>query len=150
MNNSLIIQRVFSAQKTMDKNSYGMCQHHKPPPWEGCHWRRENKKWKLCWHSPDIWRNISASLRAYISSVERLIKNFQNLKEDIKEDDKKLREVIKEEISHALPVQTRDSTTKSRCPPFMRKGALFKVTCSFTYKNMENTWGSGMENTPLP
>lgn len=56
------------------------------------------------WHSPDIWRNISASLRAYISSVERLIKNFQNLKEDIKEDNKKLKEVIKEEISHALPV----------------------------------------------
>lgn len=65
---------------------------------------------------------VSAPLRAYISSVERLIKNFQNLKEEIKESHKKLREEIKEEIFHALPVQTRVSAIKILCPPVQEKG----------------------------
>ncbi|TRZ14627.1 hypothetical protein HGM15179_012468 [Zosterops borbonicus] len=57
----------------------------------------ENMRQKFVWN------------RVYISSMDRLIKNFQNLKEEIKEDHKKLREEIKEEIFHAPPVQNRDS-----------------------------------------
>lgn len=48
-------------------------------------------------------------------------KNFQNLKEEIKEDHKKLREKFKEEIFHALPVQTRDFAIKSRFTPHSRE-----------------------------
>lgn len=64
---------------------------------------------------------ILALLRANISSMDRLIKNFQNLTEEIKEHHKKLREEIKEGIFHPPPVQTRDSASK-QVPPIQEKG----------------------------
>lgn len=92
---------------------------------------------------------ISALLRTYISSVERLIKDFQNLKEEIKEGHKKLRR-LERKFSMLHQYRREILLLKAGTPPFKRKGTLPEVTCAFTYVNMENTRGRGMENAQLP
>lgn len=95
------------------------------------------------------WRNydwhtiheetISAPLRVYISSMDRLIKNFQNLKEEIEEDHKKLREEIKEEIFRAPPVQNRDSAWKPVPLPIQEKGYTpWSNLCFYLYEHGEH------------
>lgn len=53
---------------------------------------------------------------------ERLMEDFWNLREEIKEGHHKLLEELKEEIFHVLPVETRVCAIRSRHPPAREKG----------------------------
>lgn len=111
-------------------------------------WKEGEEVGILVWQTPDTWKTISTLLWAYISSMERLAEDFWNLREEVNEGHQKLLEAFKEEIFHALPVQTRVFAIRSRHPPTQREGTLHKVTCGFTC--MEKTWRAGTENPPLP
>ncbi|KAJ7404376.1 hypothetical protein BTVI_72480 [Pitangus sulphuratus] len=84
-------------------------------------------------------------LSACISSMERLTKDFWNLKEEIKEGHQKLKEEIKEEMSHAPPVQTRVSAIRSRHPTAQERGYTPQASeCrsqfAFTWRGVQYTW----------